>query len=292
MLWKTLNMSVTYILIVCLRIQFSPLSAQNLSSGIIEYSFTHRVAPQREELSQKAQKKRDSVEIAMEGRLKARGKRMITTRSPLLTKYLVAFNNLETWAYWYDNGVLINSYDCYQNLNNKILRSSERTLTVRYLVSDTMSGISWKMLNESKKIQNIECFSAVAEYRGRVWTVWYAPSIPVSSGPWKLYGLPGMILEAEDKDGLMRFECAKIQIPKSKDLELSIIAPLLNDKEKNITYKEYVVKLQKSIDNYEKMKASKDGPTGGMTIGSMEIFDFEKDIISKRIQQKLSDIKK
>ena len=35
-------------------------------------------------------------------------------------------------------------------------------------------------------------------FKGRTWYAWYSEDIPVSEGPWKLYGLPGLILRAYD----------------------------------------------------------------------------------------------
>ncbi len=57
----------------------------------------------------------------------------------------------------------------------------------------------WETTDESKEILGYQCFKATTEYRGRRWTAWFAPEIPVQEGPWKLCGLPGLILEAYDE---------------------------------------------------------------------------------------------
>lgn len=55
------------------------------------------------------------------------------------------------------------------------------------------------------KAEGYDCVMATANYHGRDWTVWFAPEIPMQEGPWKLTGLPGLILEATESTGQHSF---------------------------------------------------------------------------------------
>ena len=63
----------------------------------------------------------------------------------------------------------------------------------------------WEIIDETKEIMGFQCFKATADYRGRRWTAWFTPEIPVQDGPWKLCGLPGLILEAVDSGNVYHF---------------------------------------------------------------------------------------
>jgi len=55
----------------------------------------------------------------------------------------------------------------------------------------------WAICEDSiRTILGMECHYATTTFRGRVWKVWFTENIPVSLGPWKLGGLPGLILKA------------------------------------------------------------------------------------------------
>ena len=64
---------------------------------------------------------------------------------------------------------------------------------------DTLNAPQWTMTDSTREVLGYTCQQATADFRGRHWTAWFATDIPVSDGPWKLGGLPGLILEAYDE---------------------------------------------------------------------------------------------
>jgi len=63
--------------------------------------------------------------------------------------------------------------------------------------------IDWKIMDEFKDISGFKCQKATGFFRGREYTAWFTLHIPVPFGPWKLHGLPGLILEAYDTDQMI-----------------------------------------------------------------------------------------
>lgn len=72
--------------------------------------------------------------------------------------------------------------------------------------ADTLFPMEWETIEENKMIGGIPCLKAVTRFKGRGYTAWYAPTITISDGPWKLGGLPGLILEAYDDEDNWRME--------------------------------------------------------------------------------------
>jgi GLPGLI family protein len=118
-------------------------------------------------------------------------------------------------------------------------------------VEETNPEIDWTLLEETKKIGSFVCNKATTRFRGRNYTAWYCPEIKGNFGPWKLQGLPGMILEAHDEKREVIFEMKKIETPFSQniDFDLSKI---------KILKKEEVLKVQKEKqEEFSKRMASK-----------------------------------
>lgn len=58
----------------------------------------------------------------------------------------------------------------------------------------------WKILSDKEKIGEYNTQKATTEFGGRTWTAWFTTDIPFQDGPYKFYGLPGLIVKIEDQD--------------------------------------------------------------------------------------------
>ncbi|MDR1369104.1 MAG: GLPGLI family protein, partial [Dysgonamonadaceae bacterium] len=57
----------------------------------------------------------------------------------------------------------------------------------------------WEILSDTATILGYACQKAQCHYRGRDWEAWFTTEIPISEGPWKFYGLPGLITKLNDR---------------------------------------------------------------------------------------------
>lgn len=81
---------------------------------------------------------------------------------------------------------------------------------VAVVISDSPMP-QWQVDTLSCDISGHKCFRARTVFSGRIWTAWFTPEIPLAVGPWKLWGLPGLILKAEDSQHIFSFECTSIE---------------------------------------------------------------------------------
>lgn len=88
-----------------------------------------------------------------------------------------------------------------------------------FIFRDTLPAIQWHIGSEVKQIGRFSCIAASGTFGGRTYDVWFTPDIPVALGPYKLCGLPGMILEAASRDGKVAYQFEAYQEPCERKLE-------------------------------------------------------------------------
>ena len=93
---------------------------------------------------------------------------------------------------------------------------------LNFYYTEKMPEFEWKLQDKDSTICGYVCHKAQSTYRGRTWTAWYTEELPYDNGPWKLCGLPGLILKAEDKKGDFAFTCIGIKQCKKKEFNMSL----------------------------------------------------------------------
>lgn len=73
--------------------------------------------------------------------------------------------------------------------------------TENYQCTEKVETPDWQIIPDSTlDIIGYRCQLAKTKFKGRTWYAWYAEDIPMQEGPWKLCGLPGLILKAYDEN--------------------------------------------------------------------------------------------
>lgn len=106
--------------------------------------------------------------------------------------------NSEIW-FCRDKGILIERMHDYDRQN----------FAIEY--EEPIPKFEWIIGSQQREIFGYQCFSAHAWFRGRSWTAWFCPEIPVDTGPWKFNGLPGVILAVTDSSSHYDWECVAVK---------------------------------------------------------------------------------
>ncbi len=112
------------------------------------------------------------------------------------------------------------SYGVYKNYPKEgLLTYRDNLLGFYFYYEEEIPAVEWEMEEGDSTIIGYTCNKAKGTWRGRTWTVWYAVDLPYSNGPWKLGGLPGLILSARDTKGDFAFECTGIKKGEGRPIE-------------------------------------------------------------------------
>lgn len=77
-----------------------------------------------------------------------------------------------------------------------------------FSVKETL-GIDWELREEETIFAGFQCKKATCHFAGRDYVAWYTMEIPISEGPYKFKGLPGLIVKIADNNGQHQFELTK-----------------------------------------------------------------------------------
>lgn len=104
-----------------------------------------------------------------------------------------------------DHGII--TYQIYKNYPAGKVTTLDKIAMSRFRCEENNETPVWQLLSDTMTILSYPCQKAVCHFKGRDYEAWFTPEIPRNEGPWKLHGLPGLILKASDSQGHYTFEC-------------------------------------------------------------------------------------
>ncbi|MDF2382726.1 GLPGLI family protein [Nostoc ellipsosporum NOK] len=106
-------------------------------------------------------------------------------------------------------GTLINE-EIVVDKTNATVQTAGRIGFKNYHFIIPLTTINWKLGTDKKMIAGYNCQKATGDFGGRTFEAWFTPDLPYAFGPWKLNGLPGLILSANDTKNELVFVCKEI----------------------------------------------------------------------------------
>ena len=143
----------------------------------------------------------------------------------------------------------------YRNLADSTVTTYTAIMGEHFRIVDKPVMVWNVEMDSFKTVAGYECHLATTHFRGRDWRVWFTLDIPLLLGPWKLSGLPGLILAAE-VPGLMHMEAYQI----------------LTTNLSPVTFYNYWEKKSTDIDRAKFLKAKNSGayPKGTIKLPQLE----------------------
>lgn len=109
------------------------------------------------------------------------------------------------------------NYFISKNKNSDKVKDFFFTADIRdteYFIHDNVAIPNWKIDKaQTKKILGYSCLKATAKFRGTNVTAYFTKELPYSAGPYKFYGLPGVILDIrEDNNNYNIWKAEKVEL--------------------------------------------------------------------------------
>jgi GLPGLI family protein len=125
----------------------------------------------------------------------------------------------------------------YQFPNENKFFTKDKLAMNTYQFEKQMPVIRWKIGRDTTSFGQLHCQKATCHFKGRDYIAWFCPELPVHTGPWKLSGLPGVIVDAHDvkNEVIFKFDGVEKAIARQplKGLSAAHIPPMFQDLDDN-----------------------------------------------------------
>lgn len=191
--------------------EFTQIANKNKELVTLVDTMTLDVGQNWSEYYDAKKNKRDSISGEfMTKEVIERGREISVTKNPT-SAYLLENRDIVPVI---PDGFDRNSFKIFKNrLKNNVFSQDQfsNNPTESIVLVENLVFNNWKLDNDTLTILGYLCYKASTSFRGRDYLAWFTLDIPVDDGPWKFYGLPGLILKVEDSQKLFEFRAIGIQ---------------------------------------------------------------------------------
>ncbi|SDE45193.1 GLPGLI family protein [Pedobacter soli] len=118
------------------------------------------------------------------------------------------------------------------------------------MVVDTFNNFKWRISKETKNIGDVNCTKAETYFRGRNYVAWFKKDNNFRTGPWKFGGLPGIIYEVSDAEGVFNYVLESLEFVDKFPVELKLPEAYKDDL--MITHSDFINKWKTIKEEAEK----------------------------------------
>ena len=150
------------------------------------------------------------------------------------------FDNGEVMGFVYNDKLSTFFYSTKEISYTRIpLYSSE------IVYSQSTNNLKFELTGKAKVINNYNCNEAKLKLNNRIYTIWFTPDVNVNFGPYKINGLPGLIVELKEETNNINISLKSIK--KLEDTKVFTTYKNLFATKKVLTFSEYEKNIVKII---------------------------------------------
>jgi len=114
----------------------------------------------------------------------------------------------------------INFYQVFKNQDLNTIEFFGRVGLDLFKYNMPLQVLNWQILPDTMQVSGYAAQKATTSFAGRDWVAWFAPEIPISDGPYKFNGLPGLIVQLYDTRNHYRFSLTSfVKVGKGRYVE-------------------------------------------------------------------------
>jgi len=105
----------------------------------------------------------------------------------------------------------LNDVKLYKDHKTKKIKVLDHISIHWFTYEEPLIPQDWAILEDTMTIAGYSCQKAICDWRGRSYEAWFTIEIPISEGPWKFFGLPGLIINLYDTQRHFEFEFVRFR---------------------------------------------------------------------------------